>query len=84
MQVQYQPIVELPSGRIRGAEALLRWSHPTFGAVSPAEFIALAEESGRHPGARARGDARGRWHAARWRANGAPSFYMSVNVSPGS
>jgi len=44
--VYYQPIVALPSGRIRGFEALLRWRHPVMGMVSPAEFIPIAEETG--------------------------------------
>lgn len=42
----YQPIVELATGRIYKAEALLRWRHPTKGFISPAEFIPLAEEIG--------------------------------------
>jgi diguanylate cyclase (GGDEF)-like protein/PAS domain S-box-containing protein len=46
MHVFYQPIVEVATGRICKAEALLRWKHPVHGMVSPARFIPLAEESG--------------------------------------
>jgi diguanylate cyclase (GGDEF)-like protein/PAS domain S-box-containing protein len=45
-EVYYQPVVELATGLIKKAEALLRWHHPAIGSVGPAQFIPLAEESG--------------------------------------
>lgn len=44
--IEYQPIVDLASGRILTFEALARWKHPDLGLVSPAEFIPLAEQNG--------------------------------------
>jgi diguanylate cyclase (GGDEF)-like protein/PAS domain S-box-containing protein len=46
MELYYQPLVALESGRIGGLEALVRWNHPTRGLVPPSHFIGLAEETG--------------------------------------
>jgi len=45
LQVEFQPIMDILSGKIAGAEALMRWNHPTRGLVAPDEFIALAERA---------------------------------------
>jgi diguanylate cyclase (GGDEF)-like protein len=80
-RVEYQPIVDLNTGEITAAEALLRWRHPEFGEVSPATFIPLAERVGSMA---ALGD-----HVLRlaiddlvtWSRAGA-SLSVTVNVSP--
>lgn len=46
LALHYQPKLDIRQGTVRQAEALLRWSHPQFGNVSPAEFIVLAERTG--------------------------------------
>ncbi|NIJ08088.1 diguanylate cyclase (GGDEF)-like protein [Sphingomonas vulcanisoli] len=46
IRFDFQPLVELRSGRVAGFEALARWSHPERGAIQPADFIPVAEESG--------------------------------------
>jgi diguanylate cyclase (GGDEF)-like protein/PAS domain S-box-containing protein len=46
LQLHYQPIIDLESGRTEGFEALLRWRHPERGLLYPADFIAVAEDTG--------------------------------------
>src|SRR5690606_1878671 len=46
LAVHYQPVLDLRSGQVWKAEALLRWTHPSWGYVPPAQFIPLAEEAG--------------------------------------
>jgi diguanylate cyclase (GGDEF)-like protein len=76
----YQPIFDVSSGRVEGAEALLRWRHPLRGIVAPDDFIPLAEESGMIVPI-------GRWvleqacaQASAWRRAGR-EIGVSVNVS---
>jgi diguanylate cyclase (GGDEF)-like protein len=84
LSVVYQPIVELPDGRLAGVEALVRWHHPEHGQVSPAVFIPLAERNGAIIEL-------GRWilgqvatQAAEWERTLGPRAprRISVNVSP--
>ncbi|WP_296227832.1 bifunctional diguanylate cyclase/phosphodiesterase [Ralstonia sp. UBA689] len=46
LAVHYQPIIDLRSGKVRKAEALIRWTHPLRGEIDPADFIPVAEETG--------------------------------------
>lgn len=81
-RVYFQPIVELATGRIHKAEALIRWQHPARGMVSPADFIPLAEETGLIVEI---GDWVFRETARlvkRWRERYNPELQVSVNESP--
>lgn len=46
LQLHYQPVMDLATGRIAKAEALLRWQHPVLGMIEPSQFIPIAEETG--------------------------------------
>lgn len=82
MQLHLQPIVDLETREIVGAEALLRWNHPVHGRVSPEDFIPVAEETGMiaELGSWVLGEA-GRWLAAEHEA-GRTSLRVEINVSP--
>ncbi len=79
--LHFQPKVSLSSRRITGAEALIRWNHPTRGLVPPAQFIPVAEECGLIQSI-------GAWvlreackQARNWAEAGLPALTMAVNVS---
>ncbi|MEZ4683713.1 MAG: bifunctional diguanylate cyclase/phosphodiesterase [Caldilineaceae bacterium] len=80
-QLYYQPQLDLANGRIIGAEALLRWQHPTKGFVAPSDIIPIAEESGMilPLGEWVLREACRQNHA--WHAAGLPSIRMAVNLS---
>jgi len=46
LRLDYQPFIDLATGRITGAEALLRWDHPELGVIAPLRFVPVAEQSG--------------------------------------
>ncbi len=80
MELYYQPKIHAPSGEITGAEALMRWHHPTRGVVSPGIFIPIAERCGLI-------NALGRWlideacrQARAWRDDGL-RMRVAINLS---
>jgi diguanylate cyclase (GGDEF)-like protein len=82
LSLHYQAKVDMKSGAIRGVEALLRWSHPELGSVSPTRFIPIAEECGLIVPI-------GHWaminacaQSVAWMRQGLPPICMAVNLSP--
>jgi EAL domain-containing protein (putative c-di-GMP-specific phosphodiesterase class I) len=80
--LHYQPKVNLASGKLTGAEALIRWNDPRTGLVAPGRFIPILEETGLIYDV-------GRWALRqaiadylRWRSAGLPAVRVAVNVSP--
>lgn len=78
----YQPRMSLPSRKVSGVEALLRWMHPQRGLLMPEHFIVVAEESGLLLRL-------GEWicrtacqHAQVWREQGWPELQLTINLSP--
>ncbi len=81
LHLNYQPQISIQDGRIVGAEALLRWNHPEFGMISPAEFIPIAEDNGLiiPIGEWVLRTAAGQLKA--WMDGGMPAMVMAVNMS---
>jgi diguanylate cyclase (GGDEF)-like protein/PAS domain S-box-containing protein len=82
MQLHYQPKLDLQSGRVVGAEVLVRWNNPESGMMLPTEFIPIAEETGLIIPI-------GRWvleqaclQTAAWRKHAMPDLSIAVNLSP--
>ena len=82
LRLLYQPKVDLKSGKVMGAEALMRWEHPEMGMISPADFIPIAEENGLIVEL-------GEWalvtacnQLSHWERAGFSDLTISVNLSP--
>lgn len=82
LAVHYQPIVDLLTGKVRKAEALIRWTHPVRGEIDPADFIPVAEDSGLIVDI-------GKWvlnqaldQLAQWHSTLDNTLQVSVNKSP--
>lgn len=81
LSVSYQPLMKTSTGQVAGFEALVRWSHPEFGELSPAEFIPLAEVG---EGIRKITDFvlyQTMTYLVRWRTL-MPNLHVAVNISP--
>jgi diguanylate cyclase (GGDEF)-like protein len=81
LELQFQPKVDLATGRVEGLEGLARWNDPEFGIVPPSDFIPLAEEAGLI-------EAIGDWvlragiaQLRRWEEEGLPELRLALNLS---
>ncbi len=77
LDLHYQPIISCETGAVVGVEALLRWEHPIYGEMSPAEFIPIAENAGLLPSLGEWVLTRAMMDARRW-----PKLEVAVNLSP--
>ncbi|OES45870.1 diguanylate cyclase [Domibacillus iocasae] len=81
LELYYQPIMDLKTGKLTALEALIRWNHPEFGLIPPNDFIPIAEESRQIIGI-------GTWvlraacrQSKKWQDSGIPPFKIAVNIS---
>ncbi|MBU1306912.1 MAG: EAL domain-containing protein, partial [Alphaproteobacteria bacterium] len=84
LHVQFQPVIDIQTGQMAGAEALMRWTHPTRGIVNPDEFVPLAERSGQIEKLGRLAFEQAAAQAKDWMTTlGLPDgFFISVNLSP--
>ena len=82
LEIAFQPILCVQGGEITGFEALARWSHPVHGEIAPAEFIALAEETGLILTLGVQVLERACRQVGAWNRAWKTSYSVSVNVSP--
>ncbi|NGP17444.1 EAL domain-containing protein [Devosia aurantiaca] len=86
LQVQFQPVMDITTRKIAGAEALMRWLHPTRGIVPPSEFITLAERSGQIERLGRIAFEQAAFQMRDWMTtiqSMPEDFFVSVNLSPG-
>ncbi|HMA46119.1 MAG TPA: EAL domain-containing protein, partial [Frankiaceae bacterium] len=83
LTVHYQPKGDLPTGLVRGVEALVRWQHPRHGLVGPDTFLSLAEDAGMMVELTHTVLSQSLRQAAAWRAAGVP-LSVAVNLSASS
>ncbi len=81
LAVVYQPKLDLVSGLVLGFETLLRWDHPGFGRVSPAEFISLAEKSGLIKAISQWVLRKAAEQQRQWQDEGLPTLPIAINIS---
>jgi diguanylate cyclase (GGDEF)-like protein len=79
----YQPQIDIKNNKLIGVEALLRWKHPIYGYISPAEFIPIAETHGMINRLGSYVLKKACNALIRWRADGLFQKVMAVNISPG-
>ncbi|MBS9405733.1 diguanylate cyclase, partial [Halomonas sp. TRM85114] len=84
LEVYYQPIIDIRTGAISKAEALLRWNHPNKGLLPPAAFLSIAEQSGMMDRINAYVLEQAVTCSLRWRNQHGAGFPININESPSS